>query len=111
MREQTAIFSESFPIDRLVSLHPKFKRTEVAAFLGNFKLISSTAGKRELYDLIADPKEKKNLFNPDDDVPKELEMRLSDWLESLEFKDKQADKPYKLDRNTLDRLKSLGYVK
>jgi arylsulfatase A-like enzyme len=110
-RQQTAAFSESFPIDRLVSLHPKFKRTEVAAFFGNFKLIDSTAGKRELYDLSKDPNETKNLYSEDGGISKELETQLNHWLASTVPAGKESRLPARLNSATLERLKSLGYVK
>ena len=101
------LISESFPIDFLVDYHPRFDRIERAIFSGPYKFISSTSGKRELYNLSEDADEKENLYDADNDVSKALEAQLNQWLNSVEA---ESSLPAKLDRDALDRLKALGYV-
>ncbi len=54
---------------------------------GRFKLvIHERAGqelKRELFDLVADPVEKDNLFDRQSDVAQKLGTRLRDWQDSV----------------------------
>jgi len=102
------VMSESFPNGYLISWHPRFRRVERAIFSGQFKFISSTAGKRELYDLSKDPNEKENLYNGNGGISKELEVTLNRWLSEIR---EESGSPVKLDKGTLDRLKSLGYIK
>ncbi len=70
-----------------------------------YKLISGTAGKRELYDLAADPQETRDLYDPEHPVVKALEAKLKRWLSRVE-----RAEPLQPDRDTLQRLKSLGYT-
>jgi arylsulfatase A-like enzyme len=101
------VISESFATGSRRGMHPRFRRVERAIFLGTFKLISSTNGKRELYDLSKDPHEQHNLYRADDPVSQQLEAKLDEWVKSVR---PRRGQPAKLDRETLDRLKSLGYV-
>jgi arylsulfatase A-like enzyme len=78
-----SVISESFSDYGLLDLHVRPPRVERAIFSGPYKFISSTAGKKELYDLSRDPSEKENLYRPDDTVSGELELRLSQWLHSV----------------------------
>jgi arylsulfatase A-like enzyme len=101
------VVSESFATGSRRNMHPRFRRVERAIFLDPFKFISSTNGKRELYDLSKDPHEQHNLYKPDDPVSQELEAKLDEWVKSIR---PHPSQPAKLDRETLDRLKSLGYI-
>jgi arylsulfatase A-like enzyme len=101
------VISESFSMGEVVNLHPRFHRVERAIFLDPLKFISSTNGKRELYDLSKDPHEQKNLYKPDDPTSRQMEAKLDEWVKSIRSHPSQ---PAKLDRETLERLKSLGYV-
>ena len=86
-------------------------QVSLAIFKGNFKFINSTAGKKELYDLSKDPNERKNIYNLENSVSKELETKLNSWLSTIKSADAEGIAPVKLDRDTLDALKTLGYVK
>jgi hypothetical protein len=97
------VISESFP-----GRYRRFNRFERAIFSGPYKFISSTAGKKELYDLSKDPNEEENLYSPDDHICEELETKLTLWLENTS---KMLSSPDQLDERTIDRLKSLGYAK
>jgi arylsulfatase A-like enzyme len=101
------VLSESFPSDVLVSLHPRFRRVERAAFSGPFKLILASNGKREFYDLSADPHEQHNLYFQNLSVASRLENDLRHWISMLPA---EHARPVVLDKNAVDRLRSLGYV-
>ena len=70
---------------------------------GGFKLIDLPIP--ELYDLTADPAERTNLYARRQDVAKPLERRL-DALRALSAAATAAP----VDRDTMQRLQSLGYV-
>jgi arylsulfatase A-like enzyme len=100
------VTAESYPF--LFELNPDFRRTERAVFRGPLKLVVSTSGKRELYDLSADGDERRNLYAERDSVARDLEARLEGWLEVTVS---QADSgEVKLDGATRDRLEALGYL-
>ena len=54
------IITESYINGGHPNWHQRFNRTEHAIISGPLKFINSTAGKRELYDLLNDPNEEKN---------------------------------------------------
>jgi arylsulfatase A-like enzyme len=101
------LISESFPASELLPWHKRFNRIERALFGLPMKFITSTAGKREVYDLAHDPEEKQNLYNPDDAVSHDLQARTDVWIRSMA---PYLRLPGTLDKTTLDRLRSLGYV-
>jgi arylsulfatase A-like enzyme len=101
------VMSESFPYDGWLDWHERFDRIERAIFSGSFKLICSTAGKREFYNLSEDSYEKINLYN-DNALSKPLEKQLNQWLDTVNT---ESSSPAKLDKSAIDRLKSLGYVR
>ena len=71
------------------------------------KLIASTSGPPELYDLATDPNEERNLFSPGDPRAVELSRQLDAWIASAPHRNA---KPQTIDPSTWERLKSLGYV-
>lgn len=108
-----SVISESFSNRKHIETHRRFYRIERAVFSGTMKFISSTSGKRELYDLSIDPEEKRNIYRKDAAVAVDLEARLNQWLatvadESLSGEGVASHR--KLDKETLDRLKALGYI-
>jgi arylsulfatase A-like enzyme len=104
---QAVIFSESFPCDLLVSLSSRFRRIERAAFMGDFKLITSTAGTHEFYNLTADPHEERNIYDRRLPAASALEAGLHDWESTTPVAHPQ---PAVLDRRAMESLKSLGYL-
>ena len=102
-----AIVAESYPSNLFLDWEPKrFGRTERALYSGDMKFISSSSGKRELYNLANDPREERNLYNPDERTSQSLRAELEDWVRAV----KALEAPPTLDRRTLERLRSLGYV-
>jgi arylsulfatase A-like enzyme len=78
-----------------------------AVFDGPMKLIATTDGSHEVYDVDADPAEEHNLYDSENPRWKALEERLAAWIASMP---RQAPSVGKLDKSTVERLKSLGYV-
>lgn len=102
------IISESFPNNYMAQFHPRFRRIERALFVGSLKLIRSTAGKRELYNVTEDPHENRNLYGSQEG--RDLEAALQDWLETARpSAEPQAPLP-KPSKRVVDRLRTLGYV-
>ncbi|MBI1789354.1 MAG: sulfatase-like hydrolase/transferase, partial [Acidobacteria bacterium] len=106
-RESGYVVSESYRNPWLIDLGRRFDRLEHALFLGNMKLVTSTAGKRELYDLAGDPTEQRNLYWAGDVTTEKLQSALERWLKAVAPYSGSSVQP---DEETLQRLKSLGYV-
>jgi arylsulfatase A-like enzyme/lipopolysaccharide biosynthesis regulator YciM len=64
----------------------------------------------ELYDLIADPQETRNLLREDRRTARELRDRLLELREEIEEDAPEIGERAELDDETLDRLQALGYV-
>ena len=108
--EKRTILAETFPNQWYLDVHPtRFHRVERAIFSGNDKLISSTAGQRELYDLSQDPGELRNLCAERREECTGLEATLQEWLRAAMLKLRPAS-PGALSKDSVERLKSLGYI-
>ena len=84
-------------------------RMERAVVKGRWKLITSTRGRRELYDMVSDPTESTELSASRADVARELEGLLQDWTTTAERQQPATNAPAR-DRNLLQRLRALGYL-
>jgi len=105
------VIAESFPSDQLTPLlEDRFDRVERALFQGSLKFVSSTQGKRECYDLASDPNEQVDLHESSGEACQELEGRLEDWVSSVSGESHSGEE-FEVDPETLDRLRSLGYVR
>ena len=101
------IFSESFPCP---VVHPPECRDgcmQRAVFSWPNKLITSSAGKSEYYDIGQDPNETRNLYAGRPESARELATDLNRWLKTTPALAAAQANP---DSETLHRLKSLGYV-
>jgi arylsulfatase A-like enzyme len=106
LHETRHVMAESFPYEEYRNLYPRFRRVERALYSDPLKMIVSTNGKREIYDIVKDPAEQRNLIKAIQQSG-ELEAALHQWLSTAE---KATRRTHKLDRDTLQRLRSLGYV-
>jgi arylsulfatase A-like enzyme len=107
--QERSLFSESFPGGRALKTNPdRFNNTHQAILRGSLKLIRRSDGRRELYDLAEDPAERNNLYQYGQQPGVELDAQLSRWSRSLNAASGKPDG--KFDSETLERLKSLGYV-
>jgi arylsulfatase A-like enzyme len=101
------LISESFPGSGLTSLNSAFNRVERAIYSGNFKYIDSTAGKHELYDVSADAGEVHDLCSVDTARCSGMQRDLEEWEKAIP---KTVGRGKAIDPQTLERLRSLGYV-
>jgi arylsulfatase A-like enzyme len=105
---QRPVFAESYPSNELSALHPRFRRIERTVCAGDLKFVRSSTGKRELFDLRQDAGESKNLVNDRQEDAARLERILLEWARppaSVPGKSTPSSR-----RETLERLRSLGYV-
>ncbi len=87
----------------------RFERVLRSIMVDSLKLIWSSKGESELYDLQQDPLETRNLAAERQGDVRRLEARLQEWLAS--FKHADVDEGAKeLDEETHRRLRALGYV-
>lgn len=98
------VATESYPMFDA----PKMRRIERAIISGSFKFITSTKGKKELYDLTKDPGEKENLYCAADDISQGLESTMNQWIKTAPPKSSLSRN---VDKNALENLKFLGYIK
>jgi len=101
------VMSESYPDPTLFAANPRFRRVERAVFDGDQKLIASSDGRRQLYDLRLDPGEERDLHSAPGGAS-HLEARLAEWL--AEAPGGTGDAPL-LDEATLRRMRALGYAR
>jgi arylsulfatase A-like enzyme len=84
---------------------------QVAVQDGRFKLIESADGRRELYDLPADPAESRNVIDLLPEVGERLADALCAWREAVPpYSSPDDDPKHSVDPHTLDVLRELGYV-
>ncbi|MFC1816989.1 sulfatase, partial [Thermodesulfobacteriota bacterium] len=101
------VITESYPIGWYED-YPRMRRIERAIISGSFKFVTSTLGKKELYDLSKDPDEKENLYSATDEISQRLESTMNQWIKTAPPKSSLSRK---VDKNALENLKSLGYMK
>lgn len=98
---------KEIPIDR-------HKRRIRALIIKDMKLIWGSNGRHELYDLAKDPGEKNNLIDAAEysETSRELLAMLDSMISKYDLKMGKARSVDKeeLDKETLEKLKSLGYI-
>jgi arylsulfatase A-like enzyme len=101
------IFSESFqcPVPHPPECPDGCMSRSVLAW--PYKLVTSSSGKFELYDVSNDAGEDRNLAVSQSAAAKELGSELSRWVKTMPPRAKQQ---LKLDGEAVQKLKSLGYV-
>ena len=92
---------------KLIETHQRFNRVERALVVDNLKLVWSTVGKHELYDLSNDPDEERDLCGLDQATCAGLQAKLEEWRALIPRSQSPA---VKLDRDGLGRLRNLGYI-
>ncbi|HLI84130.1 MAG TPA: sulfatase-like hydrolase/transferase [Bryobacteraceae bacterium] len=100
-------FAETFPCATLQS--PECPRGCIAraVYSWPYKFITSTNGRRQLYDLSADPNETHDLLRTDPREAKQLNADLRAWVKTFPGHSRQK---LQLNPEAIQRLKSLGYV-
>jgi arylsulfatase A-like enzyme len=81
-----------------------------ALYLGRYKLLWNSLGNHALYDLATDPGEERNLSQTDPERTTSSIRLLEKYLASLP-EPGEAGPPRTLDEETLEALRSLGYVR
>ena len=109
-RDSGIVFADS-SARRDLSGNSRLRGSRRAIFSGDRKLIVWTAGPPELYDLAADPNELHNLYQPADPSGTALMARIHTWVAAIPPRPNSAQSVKPMDKSTLDKLKSLGYVK
>jgi len=105
-RTTRAVFAESYPELEMWELLPRLRQTKRAIFRDSWKLIQSTTAPQALYDLSTDSGENRNVMGEQPQVAAAMEALMSAWQKNLA----PVNAPRGIDKDTLDRLKSLGYV-
>src|SRR6185295_15803032 len=106
--EKRTLFTESFPCP--VPHPPECALsgcTSRGALSWPYKLVTSSAGKRELYDVSKDPDETHDLAPAQDSTASGIGSELKTWVKTMPARPKQQ---LQLDGDAVQRLKSLGYV-
>ena len=110
IRRSQPVVSEHFTAGFLLTWSERFRGTDRALFDGDLKIIRSSGDHRELYNLAKDPDEQIDLSGSVRTSLDELDMALDGWLVTSmpRFTDEVTDKNT---QETVERLKTLGYVK
>ena len=74
------------------------------------KLILSSDGTSELFDLAVDPGEEIDLANTDTETRDQMSEALARWLTTVDKTVRPDGEVPNLDAATIRRLRSLGYV-
>ena len=106
-KDSDTVYSEAIASSYLTQLNPRFRGIRRGIFAGCWELITWTEGPSELYDLAADPRETHNLYRTDEPRAKALERQLAAWAAAAP---RELEQPSKPDKNSVERLKSLGYA-
>jgi hypothetical protein len=72
-----------------------------------YKYITSSSGKRELFDLSKDPMEEHTIYARQRDVSAKMGADLDAWMKLMPAHSTQK---HTLSHDDLQKLKSLGYV-
>jgi hypothetical protein len=88
----------------------RFRRDLTASYSGDLKLIDSSAGSKELYDLKADPAESNNIADSRADALSAMYATLYSWKEQTAVFDGKKEENAAVPQEVLDRLRSLGYL-
>jgi len=102
-----AVFAESGPRSD-ERANPRLRGVRRTVFSGPWKLIAWTDGPPELYNLAADPGELHNLYRAGDHEAAALLARINQFTAAAPRRSSPSDKP--VDRPTLEKLRSLGYI-
>ncbi|MGC4050828.1 MAG: sulfatase [Paludibaculum sp.] len=101
------VYAESYALWQKWGVEERFIDVERAVYLGGWKMVLTTKGRRELYDLTADPNETRDVSGGRPDEAAHLERLLRTWQQNYI---KPGDQELGMGQEAVDRLKSLGYV-
>ena len=101
------IFSESFPCPVMQAPDCKYGCTARSVYAWPYKYVTSSSGKRELFDLSKDPLEEHSIHRFEKTLRAKLRDDLDAWVKTTPAKSTEKHEPTHDDQQ---RLKSLGYV-
>jgi arylsulfatase A-like enzyme len=107
LAEKREFFAETFPCATLQSPECPHGCLARAVYAWPYKFITSTSGRRQLYDLSTDPDETHDLLQTNTSEARQLNADLQAWMKTFPIHSRQK---LQLDPEALQRLKSLGYV-
>jgi hypothetical protein len=111
LAEDREVLSESFPGGRAWFTNAvRFDRTFRGSVSASQKYISTSTGSPELYNLLQDPAESNNLYNPEQAESRDAAERFRVASQMARAAGQSLRSPGKVDRDTVERLRSLGYV-
>jgi hypothetical protein len=87
--------------------YERFRHSEWALYSGMRKMIYSSDGRRELYDLATDPSERHNLYQAGAPEPAQLRTALEEWSRQSTPRFSELGSA---NSKVEQRLKSLGYA-
>jgi hypothetical protein len=119
--EKRKVVAEEESAEWAVHLSPKLskqidlslvRKRYKAIYEGNLKYIWGTEGVSELYDLAKDPMETKNLAPELPGEVERLSRELIEWEKQLPANRIEGARGHetKIDRETEEKLRSLGYI-
>ena len=116
-RERISMHPATFPVpfrharqhDPDFDLTP-FRRRFEALRRGELKLIRSSLGERELFDLAADPAETEDLSTVDRSRTREIDARLTSWRNERPRRERERESAPTLSEQQRRRLRALGYA-
>ncbi len=100
-------YAELFPEPGLIERYPYMDRRLTALYSGSWKLIRGDDGSLELYDVAVDPEESVDQMPAEAETGSGLHGMIDKWLEQEDAI--QGD--VSLDAATVERLRSLGYLR
>ena len=105
--ETRTIYGETFPCPVMQPPECPQGCTAKAIFEWPMKFITSSSGKRELFDLSADPDERRNLYIQQQERATRMDAALNAWKLVLPNQTRQNKQ---VDPEMLKQLKGLGYI-
>ena len=105
--EARTLYGETFPCPVMQPPECPKGCTAKAIFEWPMKFITSTSGRRELFDLSADPDELRNLYIQQQERATRMDAALNAWKQILPGQTRQNKQ---VDPEKLKQLKGLGYI-
>lgn len=79
-------------------------------YKGDYKMILNQYGKIQVYNLKNDPLETENVFGKEKDLPEEIHGQIKYMAEQIEEMLKEPKQAAEIDKETKEKLRSLGYI-
>jgi arylsulfatase A-like enzyme len=100
------VMAESFLNSSLLRSRRRIDLVQRALYQGQRKLIGSTNGQTQLYDLQLDPSESQDIYHAENSTAIQFTHVLEKWIQAVP----RARPSRKMAPQSMDRLRSLGYL-